>query len=67
MKLGVIEEGKLQGKKILLEPRTNLPDNEYLVEKGTFFNGSAMFQKACLICEEFINSTHQCPSPQPSI
>ena len=56
MKLGLIEEGKLQGKKVILEPRVDMKDNEYLVEKGLFFNGSPEFSKACLTknCEKFI-------------
>ena len=59
MKLGIIVEGQLQNKKIILEPRTSMKQNEYLVEKGIFLNGSPMFQKACLICEKFIGQ--QCP------
>lgn len=59
MKVGIIEEGLLKGKQIILEPH-DLPQNEYLVEKGTFFNGSPMFQKACLVCENFISDAHQC-------
>lgn len=53
--LGIIEEGKLQGKKIILSPREGLKQNEYLVEKGIFMNGSPEFSKACLICGEFIS------------
>ena len=48
MKLGIIKEGKLKGKKVILKPRTGLPENIFLVEKGTFLNGSPMFAKFCL-------------------
>lgn len=56
MILGVIEEGKLKGKKIILEPRTNLEENQYLVEKGVFLNGSPQFALHCLTkgCEKEI-------------
>lgn len=54
MKFGIIEEGKLKGQKIILEPRNGLKNNEYIVEKGVFNNGAQMFQKACLVCEEYI-------------
>lgn len=54
MKIGLIESGKLKGKKIILEPRTGLRDNEYLVEKGKFINGSEQFALHCLICEKEI-------------
>lgn len=54
MKIGVIEEGKLKGKKMILEPRENLPNNLYLVEKGVFLNGSPQFELHCLTkgCEK---------------
>ncbi len=48
MKLGVIEEGKLKGKKVILEPRNGLKDNEYFVESGVFLNGAPTFSKTCL-------------------
>jgi hypothetical protein len=54
MKLGVIESGALSGKKILLEPRDGLMDNEYMVEQGPFLNGAPKFSKFCLICERAI-------------
>lgn len=54
MKLGVIEEGKLKGKRIILEPRDGLKDNEYLVENGSFLNGAPTFSKTCLVCEREI-------------
>ena len=63
MKLGMIEEGQLKGKKVLLEPREGLKENEYLVEKGVFANGAPMFNKACLNkgCEDYIgNSCTNC-------
>lgn len=53
LKLGIIEEGKLKGLKLILEPRKDLKDNEYYVEKG-MLNGQHEFSKACLICEKFI-------------
>lgn len=56
MQLGIIEEGKLKGRKIILHPREKLLDNIYLVEKGTFFNGAPMFSPHCLVCENEINS-----------
>lgn len=54
MQLGVIEEGKLKGKKVILKPRTDLEDNLFLVEKGLFFNGAPQFALYCLKkgCEE---------------
>jgi len=63
MKLGIIEEGKLKGKKVILEPRGELKDNEYLVERGVFFNGSFEYMKACLNrgCEDYISdNSHVC-------
>lgn len=51
IKMGIIEAGGLKGKKIILEPRNGLKRNEYLIEKGIFFNGAPMFAKYCLICE----------------
>lgn len=51
IKMGMIEDGKLKGKKILLEPRKGLRRNEYLVEQGVFFNGAPMFALYCLMCE----------------
>jgi len=48
MILGKIEEGKLKGKKVILEPRSGLKENEYLVEKGLFLNGSPQFSLHCL-------------------
>ena len=57
MLLGVIEEGKLKGKKVILEPRVGLENNIFLVEKGTFFNGAPMFSKHCLSvgCEKEVD------------
>lgn len=51
IKLGVIEDGGLKGRRIILEPRKGLKRNEYLIEQGVFFNGSPMFAKYCLMCE----------------
>lgn len=48
MKLGIIESGELKGKKVVLEPRSDLPNNIFLVDKGTFMNGAPMFAKYCL-------------------
>ena len=48
MKLGVIEEGKLKGKKVIIEPRIGLKENEWLVEKGVFMNGAPTFARFCL-------------------
>ena len=61
MKLGIIETGRLKGKKIILEPRQGLPDNIYLVENGTFLNGSPQFSHFCLICEKQVPSGSWCP------
>lgn len=54
MKLGEILEGKLKGRKIILEPREGLRQNEYLVEKGVFIGGMPQFALHCLICEKEI-------------
>lgn len=54
MTLGVIEEGSLQGKRIILEPRTGLKKNEWLIEKAPFLNGSPSFALYCLTCEKEI-------------
>lgn len=60
MKLGIIEDTTLKGRKIVLEPRNNLPDNIWLVENGTFPNGSPIFSYYCLVCEKQIPS-NGCP------
>lgn len=52
MKIGILQETKLQGKRIILEPRQGLEDNLYWVEKGEFINGSPHFALYCLICEK---------------
>lgn len=52
MKLGLIKETSLEGRKVILEPRNDLPKNIYLVEKGKFFNGSEQFAHYCLVCEK---------------
>jgi hypothetical protein len=54
MIFGVIKEGPLEGKRIIIEPRKGLKQNEYFVEKGSFLNGTAQFSKACLLCGKFI-------------
>lgn len=54
MKLGEILEGKLKGRKLVLEPRGKLKPNEYLVEKGVFIGGMPQFAVHCLICEKEI-------------
>ena len=59
--MGIIEGGKLKGKRIILEPRKGLPDNIYLVENETFLNGSPQFSHFCLICEKQIPS-NGCPT-----
>ena len=60
MKLGTILEGKFKDRKIILEPRKGLHDNVYLIEKGTFFNGSPEFSKGCLACGKFVSENHKC-------
>lgn len=62
MQFGLIEEGKLKGKKVIVNPH-NLPDNEFFVEKGVFFNGSAQFARYCLNegCEKEIPD-NGCPN-----
>ena len=50
MTLGIIETGGLKGKKIILEPRINLEDNEWLIEDGRLF-GKPKFSLHCLVCE----------------
>ena len=55
MKLGIIEEGKLKGKKMILEPRENMEENLYLVESGKFIDGqTSKFSLQCLTqgCEQ---------------
>ncbi len=62
-KFGIIEEGKLKGRKMVIEPRVDLLDNLYLVEKGLFLNGSAQFSLHCLAkgCEkEVMNKCNMC-------
>ena len=51
---GKIEEGKLKGRRVILEPRESLPENLYLVEKGKFINGASQFALHCLTegCEK---------------
>ena len=52
---GIIEEGELKGKKVMLSPRNEgTPENLYLVEKGVFYEGSPMFALHCLTkdCEK---------------
>lgn len=34
IKMGMIEDGGLKGKKIILKPRKGLKKNEYLIEQG---------------------------------
>ena len=51
--MGVIEEGTLKGRQIILQPREGLKDNEWLVQSGLLL-GIPKFSKACLTCEEFI-------------
>lgn len=51
IQFGVIEDGGLKGKKIVLKPRHGLRNNEWLVEHGVFINGSPVFAKYCLVCE----------------
>ena len=53
MKLGVIESGGLKGKRIILEPRNDFKQNEYMVETGRL-EGSFTFSKHCLVCEKSI-------------
>ena len=61
MKLGIIQETKLKGRKIILEPRKGLPANLYWVSKGEFLNGSERFVLHCLVCEkEVINKCLTC-------
>lgn len=48
MKFGIIESGKLKGRRAILEPRVNLPSNIFLIEKGAFMNGAPMYAKYCL-------------------
>jgi len=59
MKLGIIEDGNLKGKRIVLEPRDGLEDNLYLIEKGPFLNGSPQFAMFCLVCEKEVPG--KCP------
>lgn len=56
MQLGIIEEGKLKGKKMIVSPHVGLKENEYWVETGLFFNGAPKFSLHCLVqgCEKEI-------------
>lgn len=51
MKLGIIEEGVLKDRRIILSPRKGLKDNEYMVENGKMVGDNIMFSKFCLICD----------------
>ena len=57
LKLGIIEDGGLKGKQIILEPRTGMKRNEYMVAEGTFIGGTPLFGKYCLVCEVKIPDT----------
>jgi hypothetical protein len=48
--IGVIEEGKLKGRKFII-PST------VLVEKGTTLNGSMEMSHACLVHQKFVPSS----------
>lgn len=51
MQLGIIEEGNLKNRKIILEPREGLKRNEWLIEKAVRCNQFALH---CLTCEKEI-------------
>lgn len=52
MKIGIIEDGKLKGKRILVIGQDNkLPRNLHWVEKGEFLNGTPKFALHCLVCD----------------
>ena len=57
---GLIEDGVLKGRRVVLSPRDGLPNNIYLVEQGTFFNGAPMFTTYCLVCDKQVPGT--CPN-----
>ena len=59
MKIGVIQDTTLKGRKIILEPREGVPDNLWLVEEGRFLNGSSQYTMYCLVCEKRVPSL--CP------
>ena len=51
MQLGIIEDGKLINRKIILDPREGLKQNEWLIEKTVKCN---QFSLHCLVCEQEI-------------
>ncbi len=57
LKFGIIEDGRLKGKQIILEPRTGMKNNEWMIAEGTFAGGAPLFARYCLICEVKIPDT----------
>ena len=51
LKFGIIEDGGLKGKQIILEPRTGMKNNEWMIAEGTFAGGAPLFARYCLVCE----------------
>ena len=51
MQYGIIKQGKLKGRHIILKPRKNLTADEYLVEHDRVFGGQPVFAKYCIKCE----------------
>lgn len=45
--LGQIDEGVLRGKKVVVAPRTGLPENIYFVERG-YISGVPFYAQYCL-------------------
>ncbi len=59
--LGVIQDGKLAGKVIILQPRNGLRENEWLVQDGnSSLTGQPAFKRFCLVCDEEI-PVNGCP------
>ena len=48
MKLGIIESGKFEGRKIILGKDIDKKATEWWIEEGVFLNGSPKFVRTCL-------------------
>lgn len=63
MQLGIIKEGRLINRKIVLDPRNDLKRNEWVIEKAVKSNQFALH---CLVCEKEI-PMNGCPNCQLKI
>ena len=48
LKFGIIDDGGLKRKQIILEPRTGMKNNEWMIAEGTFAGGAPLFARYCL-------------------